>query len=742
MNDVELGREQITVAANDTLDRVLEALRATTSNAVILAVDERSPLLISLQQLHTLDEVAQAQGVQVAIASTNRKLLNAARVFGLEVVDVHEQPLLESTSSPQLLAGQPLGRLDLQRHGDPEFAPIAPEPQQQARVNLTPPPATADDLTELESADELPEALLTTTPPTDEDQQEARLDPYGQPYDPDEAAQDDLAADDGWDEPQAYDPEQEEYDQQPPRGLAGYWHDVRAWIEARRSRKAQADYDDEQDAILEPDEDGWDEPPYQLRQAAKPIIADHATTDEDEDEPAATPYQPVVLPFTPRNGRSRPPQSEQTARLPVITSAIAYEHDLDEDEPELEEGDERWQPAPHRAGTRHFAIGSLLFTLLILGSIVAVILYLLVPTATVTLAARTGQVTTDFRVVVAEIDPSSPEGQPTNARIIVPAKRLIVPVNGAATRPATGARLEPDLTAGGVVILTNPSTAAATVPNGTRLEATDGRIYVTTEEVTVAAADPFGAGAFGSAPVNVAATIRGSGGNAPIGVVRGQLASGIYYTNKTVPIAGGSDRRISTISAQDRAAAQAAAEEAARAKGQAAFNGAVPAGSTVMHDTHGVGNFKVQFSAAEGTDGDNVTATITAEATGLVYQPAEVEAQARDEATKRLNSAAKPGESVVAGTVQINTPQLVEDLPGQLTYSITGGAQTRAVLGTEADRDRLAQDLAHKDDDEARAILAALPGVASSTIQYQTGPFPMRMPWLSSHIQVQITEAR
>ena len=54
---------------------------------MVLEVDERSPLLISLQQLHSLDEVAQAHGVQVAIASTNSKLLNAARVFGLDVID-------------------------------------------------------------------------------------------------------------------------------------------------------------------------------------------------------------------------------------------------------------------------------------------------------------------------------------------------------------------------------------------------------------------------------------------------------------------------------------------------------------------------------------------------------------------------------------------------------------------------------------------------------------------------------
>jgi hypothetical protein len=358
----------------------------------------------------------------------------------------------------------------------------------------------------------------------------------------------------------------------------------------------------------------------------------------------------------------------------------------------------------------------------------------------VTLVARTGTVPTEFNVVVGEIDPNSPQGQPTQERIVVPARRITVPLKATSSKPATGARLEPDVTASGPVVLTNPSTSAVTVAKGTALTGADGRSYVTLGTVAIGPADPFGAGAFGSATVNVAAGIKGSGGNAPIGAVQGQLPNGVYYTNKTAPIAGGSDRRIPTIAQQDIAAAQSAAEASVRDQGQGALNGAIPPGSTIMHDTTGVGNLKATFSAQAGADGDSVTATVTAEATALVYNQGDVEAQARAEAEHRLNAAARPGEPIVAGSMQIDAPQLVADVPGQLTYKVTGSARTRAAIGGDSQRARLADDLARKSDDEAHAVIAAIPGVSSSTIDYSTGPFPRRMPWLASHITVRIAD--
>ncbi len=786
VSDSTPGRALITVAPNDTLDQVLESLRATAGIDVVLEVDQRSPLLISLAQLHRLDEVAQAHGIEVAIASANSTLLNAARVFGLAIIDLRDGPLPAPPAAdapPRLLAGQPLGdALDAEPEGPEEEPDAAPPLRQRRVIQLSPPPRSPEavDDDRPDAAWEMPAVEPSSARPArgvpDGAADPPRLDPYGQPYgdDLDEddedvaprrerrgiavagwAATPDAVA--GWDEDgepgdeSAYADEREPQPR-PWQAQGGFWSDVRAWMAARRGTSATAPPPDREDLAdgEPPDEEGWDEPPYRARQVAASGVAEPGSDADEGIDEVIEPEYPSAPPAR-EIGRSRSARQsgEHTARLPVITSAIAYDaaesydaaYDTDEEEYAEVVDDEGWSRRDRPAGTGHFALGSLAFTLLIIGLLVAIVLYLLLPTATVTLAARTGQLQTEFRVVVGEIDPSSPDGQPTSARIVVPAKRITVPLNAAVTRPATGARLEPDVTAGGTVVLTNPSRTAVSVAKGTTLAAIDGRSYSTTEAITIGPADPFGSGAFGSGTVKVAANIQGSGGNAAIGVVQGQLENGLYYTNKTAPIAGGSDRRIPTISEQDRAAAQEAAEEAARAKGQAALTGAFPAGSTPMRDTTGVGNFRVKFNAAEGADGESVTATVTAEATALVYTPGDVEAQARAEAERRLTAQVKPGEPIVAGSVQISAPQVVEDLPGQLTYAVTGGAQTRAVLGSEEERERLAQDLAHKDDADARALLNALPGVASSSIQYQTGPFPERMPWLPSHIQVQVQGA-
>jgi len=748
------GHARLAVAASDSLDRVLAGVRAAEGSDLILDVDERSPLLLSLQHLHTLDEVAQEYGVRLTIATTNSKILNAARVFGLAVLDARETPSPTITAgSMRLLAGQPLDRQEM---AAPDDTPQADNrlAAEQPIVRITP---ARRQSAPAEAPDDLGE------PPYLAEGRAARLDPYGQPYDEEE---DDTAQE----RPQSrsglralgiaepLDEGDEGWDAAPPRAQAAaqpgrfgtFWQDVRDWIDARRQPAAPAAYADDDDA-------GWDDEPQPAPRAAhlaaaQPESADAEGWDEDEEEAEAP---PTVAPRRRLFGRAaiRPAtiqddedeetdeRREPTARLPIVPPVIAYsdEHYDDEDDE-----DRRHPVVPQherRRGPARLLTGGLLFTIVTIAAALLIALYLLLPTATVTLAARTGQVTTDFKVVVAEIDPNTPEGQPTNERIIVPAKRLSVPVTATASRAATDTRSVPDKTAGGLVVLINRATTAVSVARGTTLTSTNGGEYVTQEAITIGPADPL-ANTFGSASVNVAAARKGSGGNAATGAVSGQLSNDIFYTNRNAPIAGGNDRKIPRIAQQDIDAARAAAEDAARGKGQAALAAAIPGGATVMHDTVGVGNFKTTTNLQAGADGDSVTAITNAEITALIYTPGTIETQARAEAERRIGAAVKPGEPLVTGSTQIAAPQVVEDVPGRLTYRVTGTAQTRAAIGSDADRQALAKALAHQDDDQAYAILAALPGVSSTRIDYQSGPFPQRMPWLASHITIRIAEGR
>src|SRR5215210_1188748 len=189
--EYQLGPAIIPVAAGDSLESVLELVRTGEADDIVLDVDERSLLFISLQHLHRLEETAQAAGVHVAIASTNSKLRNAARVFGIDVVDPRAEPPPQPAPSP-----------------DPEFAPEegvfaddeAPSPGMAGRNGTAstspgqaelraepawdpgeePGPAEEDEWEE-------PAAEPSPPPPKRRPAREVasasgRLDPYGQPY--------------------------------------------------------------------------------------------------------------------------------------------------------------------------------------------------------------------------------------------------------------------------------------------------------------------------------------------------------------------------------------------------------------------------------------------------------------------------------------------------------------------------------------------------------------------------------
>lgn len=653
----------IAVAPGLTLDAVLDRLRQAPSDTVILDVDERSPLFISLQHLHQLDEVAQERELQVTIASASSKLLNAARVFGLATLD--RRVVTDDVPAPWEDATSPL----------PDGAVETPV-----------------DASAAEADGGLDETAEVVRPAP-------RLDPYGQPYAAEDRAPEAAVAGEEWDEADGADAE-------PAPG--GFFARARDWAVARlatRREEPLGSIDGERAVPRVADDDGW---------AALP---------DDAGEPGA-PEEPVA----PRR-----------APVAVVAPPVADEFaPSGEEEAWSDEAVPAWASDDRRRWNGWFAY--VVVGLLLLVALVGVGFYYLFASATVTLVARTGSVTTAFNVVVAEIDPNSPQGQPTTERIVAPAKRITVPVSASATVSATGYRLEPDLTAGGPVLLSNASTGPVAVPKGTVLTATDGRTYVLLEGATVPPADPFNAAAFGTVTVKVAAAAPGSAGNAGVGVVRGQLPSGIFYNNRSAPIAGGSDRKIPVIAKDDLARAQAAAEAAAREKGPGALAAALPPGSTVMKDTTGVDKFKVEFSAAEGADGDAVSATATGEATALTYNPADVAARAQPEVAKRLAAGVSPGEAIVPGSLTVAAPVLTAETPGVLTYRVTGTARTRAAIGGDRERAQLQHELAGQSDDRARAILQALPGVSSFTIAYAPSWLPAHMPWRASRVTIRVAE--
>ena len=94
--------------------------------------------------------------------------------------------------------------------------------------------------------------------------------------------------------------------------------------------------------------------------------------------------------------------------------------------------------------------------------------------------------------------------------------------------------------------------------------------------------------------------------------------------------------------------------------------------------------------------------------------------------------------SRLAGTASsLSRPRVFTKIGSATTFS---PARSRAAVGGDAERAQLARDLTNQSDDEARDTIARQPGVSSATIDYRTWIFPQRMPWLASHITVQVAE--
>lgn len=370
-----------------------------------------------------------------------------------------------------------------------------------------------------------------------------------------------------------------------------------------------------------------------------------------------------------------------------------------------------------------FAIVAPLVVLLLVGGI----LYYVLPTATITLVPEEHTIEADLTYGVAMPGASYDiTVEPTELENTTVFEHQI---------PTTGERFEPDGTATGSVQLMNPTTRPIAVPSQTRLTGTNGMVYLTREAVTVPAADPFGSLALGTAGVTVMAAEPGPDGNADAGTIVGQLENGLYFTNRE-PIQGGTMKRIATVSEADIAALREAAQADLAARAEAEFREKIDPELKLVPGSLQVEEPVIEISHEAGQDAETVSVRARQTVRGKLYNPEQLDAQARDEVGRRLAAQAGNGVILLGPTVTVSDPTPLNE--EQTAFRVHAEAVVRTVITAEQQQELIDQ-VTGKSIEEAEEALDAMPGVAQYHIEQGPDWLPRRMPQIPSRIRVEVT---
>ena len=457
----------------------------------------------------------------------------------------------------------------------------------------------------------------------------------------------------------------------------------------------------------------------------------HTTTDLATYRPEAPPVSPQtkgqVTGTIIVDAETAKKLVEQPAPIDSPAAGSNVRH-AQERESEITPGENRRRrPFPRPTRRAFMLVGAIGAPLIVLVIVAGMLMYIL-PTATVTIVPVEKSISADLVYGLAT---------PGNTYDV-----SIQPVSITHTTsfdkdiPSTGERFEPDGTATGNILLTNPLLNPVTVPSGTAFAGKNGLSYIVQKDVTVPAADPFGSLSFGSATVAVAAASAGDQGNTDAGTIVGQLDSGIFYNNRDA-ITGGSMKRIAVVSQADIDALKQAAETNLAGRIDQEFQASIEPGMQLVPNTQTTTDPTFQYSLKAGQDGTDVSVHSTQTVTGEVFDPGKLNALAKDEAARQLAAKAGPNEIILGDTVTIGDPVA---LPGGLSFSRHATARTRAVVSADEQKS-LEKQIIGKGESDAQAIIQSMTDVASYRISIKPTWLPQRMPELDSHIKIVVSNS-
>ena len=361
----------------------------------------------------------------------------------------------------------------------------------------------------------------------------------------------------------------------------------------------------------------------------------------------------------------------------------------------------------------------------------AIMVALIAPQATITLVPTTSLISADVSYGIA--------GQASHFDIAIEPVQVVGEISYSVTIPTTGTRSEPDGFATGELLLTNPLTSEGYLPAGSTFATASGITFTTLEDVVIPAADPFGSLTMGSALTPIQAVNPGPDANVPAQSLSGQLASGLFYSNREETW-GGSMREIATVAGTDVETLRSLATDGLASQHQPEIAGLVPPGQELVEGSASVGEVQFSFNLEPGIDAAEVSVVAVQTLSAQVYDPHELHRMAADELSRRLTGSVPRENVLLADSVSKSDPSVIPTESGNPEYRMSASARTRMVLDPVVVA-ALKDDLVGVSEAEAASKVALVKGVARFDIEYGPEWFPLNWPpRLESRIAINIDD--
>jgi hypothetical protein len=371
--------------------------------------------------------------------------------------------------------------------------------------------------------------------------------------------------------------------------------------------------------------------------------------------------------------------------------------------------------------------------LVLLFSVTGAVAYAVIPSATVTIALARQFVQVEPEIVA---DPNVDDVDVENR--VIPASKLLVPVEASGSIETTGARNLPDAAATGSVIFINQTESEVEIPIGTTVTTSAGTPiqFRTTSDARLAA----GNGQQLEVPIEALTGSSGTQGNVDAGLINtvvGPLEDQVTVRN-IAPTTGGQSRTLPEVSADDQERLLAMVRQQLQSQAYLAMLPNLSPSQTIIVETLRIAEERsdwTKFSAKPGDLADTLSLTMN-----VVVEALVIDSQlAQDIAFAQMASQIPRGRVIKPESVsyQCCTVLSVED-DSRIKFKITGTGQ----VAGQANITLLQERLAGRPLDEAmNYMMTELDLADGTTPQITLSPDWMRqMPILPVRIDVRFVD--